>query len=109
MKKATTLVELYLRSLEIQKFKTNYPTIALMMASRLGEFEKRNSIYLGILDEGIDKLYSANVCKNSEGKYENEVVDEKPTNKLKFLSPESETAFNDGWKLLMEKPCQITI
>jgi hypothetical protein len=107
MKNQTTLAELYIRSLEIQKFKNNYPTVSMMMASRMGEFEKRNFVYLKILDEGIEKLYEANVTPKEGGGWENEEVEGKK--KLKFLSPEHETAFNEGWKALMEKPCQITI
>lgn len=109
MRKDTTLSELYVRSIEIQRFKKSFPTITLMMASRLGEFEKRNSIYLQKLDTKIEALYNDNVSKDDKGEFEKEIVDDKPTGNVKFISDEHKVKFEEGWKEMMESPCQITI
>ena len=107
MKQDTTYFELNEWEKEIHGYKQMFPRVSKLMASRFGEFEKRNAVYLNLLHEKRHAIFEANVEKTEDGKYFDRVKEEGKPDKWKFFSPDHETAFTEGWKELMEKHCSI--
>jgi hypothetical protein len=109
MKIETTYRELNQRASEIAHFKNQWPTMALMLGSRIGEFDKRNAICLDLMKKCVRALMEQHIAKTEDGtRFETTKEEGKPET-WKFLSDESKTAFEEGYKEIMEKPCTVYV
>jgi hypothetical protein len=107
MKIDTNYAELNHRASEIAVFKKQWPTIAQMLGSRIGEFEKRNAITLDIMRKRVQAIMGKHIEKTEDGKFYDVVKEEGKPDKWKFKTPESEADFEAEYKECMEKPVSI--
>jgi predicted XRE-type DNA-binding protein len=107
MKIDTNYAELNHRASEIAVFKKQWPTIAQMLGSRIGEFEKRNAIALGIMRKRVHAIMDKHIQKTEDGKFYDVVKEEGKPDKWNFKTTESEAEFEAEYKECMEKPITI--